>query len=333
MSQEWYYSSGGERLGPVGSRELKSLASSGDLRPDDLVWKEGMGEWQPASKLKKLFPPAESRPEPVRFEEVGAAPPSLPPTAEGRPAPTTEGASASAAPALWTPKWLGLLSLFFSWGFGAFLVAKNWTAMGEPARSKVSMRWFYGFLAWIAFCVVTTPFDLPTRLFWFVACGIFVAWMVKDLTPHKKSVEERFGEDFPRKGWGMPILAGVGVLCGVMVLSCAGLLAAGGPGADTAVEMVKGGKFGNYNQATVGELLDGFLADPEWSSGDDGRVVRVEGGMTYAGKPVEATVIFDVRQDGTFEMETLELNGIPQNRLICNEFAELIVKEHRMGGG
>ena len=195
------------------------------------------------------------------------------------------------------------------------------------------MKWFYGTLAWVAVCVLVTPLGLPTRIFWFVSCGIFVAWAVKAAGPHRTAVEKCYGDEYPRRSWARPLLAAGGAVCGVMVLSCAGLLATGGLGGDPQVETVKGGKFGNYKQATVGELLDGFLADPEWSSADDGRTVQVKGGMTYAGKPVEATVLFDVDADGTFEMETLELNGIPQNRLIYNEFAELIVKQHRMGGG
>ena len=332
MSQEWYYSSDGERHGPVGAKKLKSLAASGDLRPDDLVWKEGMGEWQPASKLKKLFPEPADRSEPVTFQEAETTQPDRPSAAVGsRSAPPVEdGPAAAGRPGLWTPKWLTVASFFLTPAFGSYLVARNWTAMGEPEKARKSMRWFYGTLAWIAVCVLTTPFDLPIRLFWFVSCGVFVAWAVKGADPHRKAVEERYGDDYPRRSWGKPLLAAGGAVCGVMILSCAGMLMAGG---DPRIAVVRSSSFDDYPQATIGELMDGFLADPEWSTSDDGNTVQVQGGMTYAGEPVEATVIFDVGPGGTFEMETLELNGIPQNRLIYNEFADLIVKQHRMGGG
>lgn len=57
MASEWYYSHGGQRHGPVSSDQLKELVAAGKLRADDLVWKEGMDNWTPAGKIKKLFPP------------------------------------------------------------------------------------------------------------------------------------------------------------------------------------------------------------------------------------------------------------------------------------
>lgn len=57
MAKEWYYSKdGGDRKGPVTSKQLKELAASGELDPTDLVWAEGRDEWKPASGLKGLFP-------------------------------------------------------------------------------------------------------------------------------------------------------------------------------------------------------------------------------------------------------------------------------------
>jgi len=55
----WYYSRGDERVGPIRSRELKSLAESGDILPETLVWKQGLKDWVPARKVNGLF--AEAR--------------------------------------------------------------------------------------------------------------------------------------------------------------------------------------------------------------------------------------------------------------------------------
>ncbi len=56
MGNQWHYNSGaGGQAGPVSAHELKRLAHSGQLSPDDLVWKEGMGSWVAASKVKGLF--------------------------------------------------------------------------------------------------------------------------------------------------------------------------------------------------------------------------------------------------------------------------------------
>jgi hypothetical protein len=56
MAIQWYYSRAGQRLGPIGSAELKQLADGGQLAPTDLVWKDGMAEWAPAHQVKGLFP-------------------------------------------------------------------------------------------------------------------------------------------------------------------------------------------------------------------------------------------------------------------------------------
>jgi hypothetical protein len=56
-STEWYYAHDGQQAGPVSALELKQLADAGKLRPDDLVWQEGMKDWSPARKVKGLFEP------------------------------------------------------------------------------------------------------------------------------------------------------------------------------------------------------------------------------------------------------------------------------------
>lgn len=68
MAIEWYYTGDGERRGPVTSAELKQLAASGVITPDDLVWREGMKKWTPARKVQGLhsatLPPPIEEPQP-----------------------------------------------------------------------------------------------------------------------------------------------------------------------------------------------------------------------------------------------------------------------------
>lgn len=56
MADEWHYTNDGNQQGPVSASELKEFAASGSLSPSDLVWKEGMSDWKPASSVKGLFP-------------------------------------------------------------------------------------------------------------------------------------------------------------------------------------------------------------------------------------------------------------------------------------
>ncbi len=58
---QWYVSRDGQQHGPYDDKTLRDLAAQGRLVPTDYVWREGMGDWAPASKLKGLFPDQESK--------------------------------------------------------------------------------------------------------------------------------------------------------------------------------------------------------------------------------------------------------------------------------
>lgn len=50
----WYYSREGERIGPISPSELRAMAASGQLVPDDQVWRPGLKGWIKASALKGI---------------------------------------------------------------------------------------------------------------------------------------------------------------------------------------------------------------------------------------------------------------------------------------
>ena len=53
----WYYASGGQQYGPVDDQGLDQLARQGMVRPDTLVWREGMAAWQPYGSLQRPAAP------------------------------------------------------------------------------------------------------------------------------------------------------------------------------------------------------------------------------------------------------------------------------------
>ena len=55
MADDWYYAQNQERRGPVSFAKLKTMATDGWLRREDLVWHAGMTEWTPAEKVPGLF--------------------------------------------------------------------------------------------------------------------------------------------------------------------------------------------------------------------------------------------------------------------------------------
>jgi hypothetical protein len=70
MASQWYYARNGVRFGPVSGQQLKQLAATGELLPQDLLWKEGLPDWRPARAAKGLFP----------APQAASVPPPLPPT-------------------------------------------------------------------------------------------------------------------------------------------------------------------------------------------------------------------------------------------------------------
>lgn len=62
MPARWYYAHDSTRLGPFSAEEMKALASSGEVGPEDTVWLEGVERGVLARKVKHLFSPPHAAP-------------------------------------------------------------------------------------------------------------------------------------------------------------------------------------------------------------------------------------------------------------------------------
>lgn len=58
MSDQWYYGQNGVQKGPVSQDVMRQLIASRQLRPDDLVWREGMANWEPLASVRELAAPS-----------------------------------------------------------------------------------------------------------------------------------------------------------------------------------------------------------------------------------------------------------------------------------
>jgi hypothetical protein len=74
---QWYYSKGGEQKGPVEQPELQRLLSTGEVMPTDLVWRDGLANWQPASQVPELGAVASAQPQPG-YQQPGYQQPGAP---------------------------------------------------------------------------------------------------------------------------------------------------------------------------------------------------------------------------------------------------------------
>lgn len=75
MPDEWFFSPGDARYGPVSEERLHEMAAAGELKPYHLVWKTGMPEWVEARAIAGLIPPRREAPPP---EPPGPRPESQP---------------------------------------------------------------------------------------------------------------------------------------------------------------------------------------------------------------------------------------------------------------
>lgn len=85
MDDQWFYGQDGTQRGPIDFVALKSLATLGQLRPHDLVWRQGMPDWLPASQvMPELFaaaapPIAQAPPSPFDTQPADPQPAAPPP--------------------------------------------------------------------------------------------------------------------------------------------------------------------------------------------------------------------------------------------------------------
>ncbi len=156
---QWYYSKNGTQLGPVGEGELLAKLASGEVSSADMVWKEGMADWQPAGKVAELasfatLPSATSAPPPV----VNS--PYAPPSVQSAPMPS----GASIPNYLWQSI---VVTIFCCWPFGIPAIVYAAKVDGLRARGDIA-----GAMAASAsaktWCMVSAG----------VIVGIFILWLL-----------------------------------------------------------------------------------------------------------------------------------------------------------
>ena len=121
---------------------------------------------------------------------------------------TQNPSAAAVAPPLWNPDAIGNWSLLLTPLFGAFLVARNWQALGEYGRARRASYWFYIGLPLYFFAIA-----LPVAGF-----ALLVIWYFFSNRPQAKYVRERFGTNYPRRPWLAPIGITMGLFFGVTAL-------------------------------------------------------------------------------------------------------------------
>jgi len=88
------------------------------------------------------------------------------------------------------------------------------------------------------------------------------------------------------------------------------------------IEIVKQSSLEMCPNATVEQMVDGYISNPSWESdvSDDGvKFVNISGEITYLNKTVDALLQFTFTKDGTsFKYNYFEMNEMVQNDFLAN---------------
>lgn len=127
------------------------------------------------------------------------------------------------APALWNPTAAGSWSILFSPIFGAYLHMLNWKALGQPEKAAASKKWVIGSIAFNVAMIVASLFmpesnifDVLGRLGGFI---LLIVWYYAIGKSQQTYVAARFGKEYPRRSWAVPLLSALGILIGLMVVA------------------------------------------------------------------------------------------------------------------
>lgn len=100
-----------------------------------------------------------------------------------------------------------------------------------------------------------------------------------------------------------------------------------GDSEDVYVMAVKSGALYDYPDETIGDAFNDFFSDPEWKSfvSDDGRtIVEFNGGCTFDGEDAQCCIQFEVFEDGTFETDYADIDGMSLNSFDIDVMYETI---------
>ena len=115
--------------------------------------------------------------------------------------------------ALYNPLAAAAWSVLFTPAFGAYLVMRNWQALGLPRQAVHARRWFRASLALLALQALSAAFNArvnsqPNLVYW-LGLAWLLLWFVAAALPQALAVRARYGAAWPRRQWDGALLAAV----------------------------------------------------------------------------------------------------------------------------
>ncbi|CUI04132.1 hypothetical protein [Massilia antarctica] len=117
----------------------------------------------------------------------------------------TAAASAARRDTLWNPDAAACWSLLFTPLFGAYLLIRNWEALGEPKRAVRACWWFALSLMFVILnfyysllCAEASPLRMSNVIF-------LLVWYIAEASPQERFIRERLGTDYARHSWAVAL--------------------------------------------------------------------------------------------------------------------------------
>lgn len=206
----WFYASEGKQQGPFPEGQFRDLVAQGVVRPDTLVWTEGMAGWQKAAEIPGLI--------------GGSAPPIVP---GGGPPMTGAGGYGAAGSGslsidfgIWDFTWRTLVLAIGS----CFIIPVPWLfvwytkwivpCIKVPGRPNLSFTgnamtlvpWFFGFIV-LAIALGFVGSQVLSNLLFIVQIVLYwllIKWMVANLASNGQPLGLSFtGSVWAYIGWNL----------------------------------------------------------------------------------------------------------------------------------
>jgi hypothetical protein len=115
--------------------------------------------------------------------------------------------------ALWNPYAAACWSIVFTPAFGAYLLLRNWEALGEREQVLAARKWYVFslglLLVQLLSSAINSRLNSQSNVMHWVAIGYLLVWWLGAAAPQARVVRERFGASYQRKNWDAVLLAAV----------------------------------------------------------------------------------------------------------------------------
>lgn len=118
-------------------------------------------------------------------------------------------------PPLWNPDAAACWSFLFSPIFGSCLLAANWRALGKPEKAATNMVWVWGNAGFflLAFIISRVSYSSEIKVLeYIIGIGLLLGMYFTQARVQAIFLKEKYGNNYSKKSWGVPLLAGAGAL-------------------------------------------------------------------------------------------------------------------------